>query len=419
MAGHALAPFHMHVDILNKTEVIASKVGGWWGTSAAANFMVSEANFASKISGKLTDMLPSTFKDEAGIDLSVSELKAEKSGTKFVLEVQILGFDMAALGQKGFNLNNEAAARFKSAFDEILNALERMDMSDRASSIQDKVGMKVRNNIMQKLLAILPEKFLEQGVKIDIDIPEYESSAMVDQAEKCSIRSQPGLGLGEPLWFEVSIQDRNALLDEAIDKHSIAGKLQLFAAGHLPDGRFNDLIARKLESKVPGALAESAGIKAICEQVPGQNGCLLIKIIVQEFDQKRLLTLAKSQEFADAFESLFASLRTLEELGVSGIQEKIDVVNGRIAAQVCKKLRQKLQAVLTEKLHATVTFATPDAGTSTNLGKSSDRMSDASQEDVDLKEVQWQASTSANKVNPCMQFCLAAEREDEIVIVGA
>ena len=73
----ALDAFHIEIIVANKNEVMAQKVGNWWGVSFAANYMVSEDTFANKIADKLVGILPEKMK-AMGLEMSVKRQKEEE-----------------------------------------------------------------------------------------------------------------------------------------------------------------------------------------------------------------------------------------------------------------------------------------------------------------------------------------------------
>jgi len=101
-------PFHAHVTVENKGEVISKNVG-WWaylGGGMAANMMVSEEQFTTTIAEKFGTMMPNAMKD-VGITMSVETIS--KNDNKFVLKFEILDYDMATLLHKGKGDSKEHA----------------------------------------------------------------------------------------------------------------------------------------------------------------------------------------------------------------------------------------------------------------------------------------------------------------------
>jgi hypothetical protein len=377
--GVELPPFQIHVEILNKAEVMASKVGNWWGISYAADFMVSEEAFATKISDKLCESIPAAVTESAGIDLSMVENKAEKHGTRFVLDTQVIGYDMKALGEKALNLDSEGSSTFSNIINNTLyGALSKMGMSEKFLEIHDKIANKIRNKIMEKMLEILPEKLGEEGVKIKIGIPEYQSSLQTANAAEAAAEAAAAeqaesvkamIGLGQPFDTKCVIENRSALLDDAIEPGFFSwGKKWI--ASMISDAKFNKLIEKKLEEKVPPALQEKAGIESSCERLEGdEKSGIRFRMTVLGFNIHNLLTMAmtkkataegfelemaekKGREFVEGYDEALSSLKALADLGLKGMEEKMDIISAKVSGTVCEKVREMLKQTLEEKLYA-------------------------------------------------------------------
>merc|ERR1711939_375010 len=148
---------------------------------------------------------------------------------------------------------------------------------------------------MEKLRDALPTKFAEQGIKMTCEVPEYVPA---EEEAPTDAQTLKKIGLGEPFWMDVTINDRAALLNDVIEGDGVGSKVKKFVAGHIPDAKFNEAIAKKLQEKVPAALEEKAGIKCTCEKIGLQKECVLVKIVIVGFDMKQLLTMGKGAEFA-------------------------------------------------------------------------------------------------------------------------
>eukprot|EP00812_Abedinium_dasypus_P013032 NODE_653_length_1426_cov_370.363968.p2 GENE.NODE_653_length_1426_cov_370.363968~~NODE_653_length_1426_cov_370.363968.p2 ORF type:complete len:385 (-),score=127.04 NODE_653_length_1426_cov_370.363968:255-1334(-) len=347
-------PFHIEIDVLNKEEVIKGKVPGFGLLAAAANHLVTEEKFATKIAEKLHETLPGAMK-EAGIDLTIERCQNEGPPTHFSLSLQVRGLDMAGLGKTGLKLNEADAARFAAAFAGIQQSLRRMGMEEKADGISSGIGDKVRNALMVKLQEILPQKLGDQGVKIKVEVPEYVPSAATPPPADGPHPSK--LGLNVPFYLECTIEDRKALLSEALPGGGIAAGAKRCFAGWIPDDKFSDVVEQKLSEKIPAALYEKAGVRTtIVSEAPNaeRESAISVKVTIEGFDTVQLLTTAKGPEFGAGFGELWNCLQELASLGIPGLEEKMDGITETIAGNVREKMREKLAEVLGEKLHARV-----------------------------------------------------------------
>ena len=266
--------------------------------------------------------------------------------------MQLIGFDLAELAQKGMKLGETQAAEFKECFQSIAGTLRTMGMEEKANEIEAGVGNKVRSKIMEKFCEILPAQLAEEGVKATVRIPEWSGAAAPALEEPKPVEN--ALALDTPFVLSAHIDDRNALLDDMIEK-KIGHRIQKFVASHVPEEKFNAKVAEKLEGEVPKALEEAAGIKVLCERMPESAHAIVVRFSIKGFDLSRLLTMAKGEEFSKGFGTLMGLLEKLASLGIPGILQKRDGITDMIRSQVRTKVQENLKEKLGEKLHATVT----------------------------------------------------------------
>ena len=346
-----LAPFRVELVVKNKEEVIAAKVGNWWGVSYAVNYAVTSETFATKIADKFVTLLPTQL-GEAGIDLTVKRLKeAEPEGLCCVtLEIQILGFDLGCLVQKGMGIDGAAFNKTFTALQSTLTS--KMGMEEKAIEIGVNVGNTVRSKIMGKLAEILPQKMNEQGIKVSLNIPEMKPQ---DSEEAAAVVAEKRLALDTPFVMSMHVDDREALLNETINTKQIGGRLKKFVATKISDEKFNAIVGEKLEEKIPAALAEKGIQLSFTRLPPTEDAGIVVQITIESFDLDQLLVMSKGAEFASGFAELLALLTTLAGMGMPHLLSKKDDILAKISGQVREKMSEKITEALATKLHATVT----------------------------------------------------------------
>lgn len=384
-----VAPFHLNIKILNKTEVIQNKIKWLIGGSAlltaplayfTSDHVISDDMFASRVAQKLSDVLPAKAMEKAGIKLSLLRLESACLGTSFVVQVRIESFNLVTLAMKGLKLSSDEAQQFADAYNGVEAALAKMDMVDKWEDVDASVGKKVRWKVMVRLAEALPIEISKEPtcLKVNLDIPELlaetppQGSSGETQPEVSREMSITSLHTNcletlqaEPFLVHAEVHDRHALLsDRFAQEHTPLGMVKKVVGGVVSDEVFERILEQKLKHQLPEALHERAGIQSLCERVRrkhrpeelSKNG-VLVQVTLKAFDSwppVTLLAKSKGSEFAAGFTNLWQHLKTLERLGIPGIHKKMGHIVELLIERVRKGIQTKLTDALAERLHATV-----------------------------------------------------------------
>ena len=168
-------PFYLNIFLLNKDEVIASKVqekagSGIFGRAAAyaANKLVSEDKIIEKLSAGLLEKIPEAIQ-QMGITADMKQCFQLKSYV--VMRVHITSADKIVL----FNASKgpEAAEKFA----QLLDCMLFLGLDEALSKIDTTVMSKVRENMMKKFSEVIPQKMLESGISVDCTVLSKEDQA--------------------------------------------------------------------------------------------------------------------------------------------------------------------------------------------------------------------------------------------------
>ena len=159
--------FFLNVVVLNKDEVVASKVGekigfGFAGRAATklAQRVVKDERVCKEVAAGLIDKLPKVLSD-LGIDLELTQRYL--SGPLIVFQCEIKEVDGLALVMKAKGA--EAARHFQS----MTAAFEHFGIEAGLQQVRHALFVKSREALMEKLAVQLPEKLLDAaGVQTDV-----------------------------------------------------------------------------------------------------------------------------------------------------------------------------------------------------------------------------------------------------------
>lgn len=388
---YLVCPFHLHVDVLNKAEVIEKKIGWWVGVPAAgamsgvASQIVTDEAFSAKVAEKLSAQMPIKVKEKAGIDLVVEHIREESRGSRFSVRVHLEGVNLEGLGEKGLKLEAGRGKQFAETFMAIKPALSRMGLFDKIDTVNQSVCAKLRWKLMEKIDEILPAELAKEPtcLKVNLSLPELSQEEPPPSHGPESPRSM-GLGEQTPFLLQVHIVDRSAMIAES----SVAlGKIKKAVSGSVgkkvPMVAFEKAIEHKLVTQIPEMLLQRAGVKCACRRIrrrderkgakkdaenkissghqdyqamPTEH--ILVEVTITGYESwppGKLLEMAKGAEFAQGFAQLWATLEALDELGVPNMKFKMVEVVERIQGSVRDGIQIKLKQVLADRLHAEVT----------------------------------------------------------------
>jgi hypothetical protein len=159
--------FFLNVIVLNKDEVVASKVGekmgfGFAGRAATklAQRVVKDERVCKEVATGLIVKLPKVLSD-LGIDLELTQRYL--SGPLIVFQCEIREVDGLALVTKAKGA--EAARHFQS----MTAAFEHFGIEAGLQQVRHALFVKSREALMEKLAVLLPERLLDAaGVQTDV-----------------------------------------------------------------------------------------------------------------------------------------------------------------------------------------------------------------------------------------------------------
>lgn len=359
-AGYLVEPFHLHIKVLNKEEVLKRKAGDWF--SGVAGLVVSDEVFASVVARKIIEKLPEKAHEKAGIQFELRHLRSESHGTFFVMAVQLKGITWEELGTKALGLKEEDARDFAFNYNRVMPALLKMDMEEKATDVEQSVYRRVRWKAMVKMDASLAAELLKppHGLKISLEVPELQTESPPPSSPDIDRPDELGMARSAPFLLRAEISNRELLLEDKQGLKKMAAKL-------VPDKLFDKIVEKKLEKQIPALLEERAGIVAQCRRVRRRDGRkehdmkdgVLVQVVIMaytSFPPTKLLSSAKGDRFAEGFAELWKVLDTLEKLGLPGMCFKMKEIGDRIRDQVRAGVTRKLQEALRERLHAEVTI---------------------------------------------------------------
>jgi len=383
--GPPMQAFHLHLDILNKEEVVANKIDSFIGgqspnreasrksISASVASAVPDEVFRNKVAQKLLEQLPPKLQEKAGIAMAIQHMQEGCSGRLLLFKVQLISYQLSDLGAKGLNLGEKGGEEFARLFRRLPEAFRKMEMPQKALEVQNSVNLKIRWRFMQKLLSALPQELQKEpiGLKVRLTIPELIVEDPPPNTENPDKQSMASMGLGdfEAFLLQAEIKDRQAILEERYATGRKRDFVKKNLAAVVPDMVFERALEQKLQKQIPELLLERAGIEASCRRLRRRDERrnapadmptegILIEVQIDGVDAwppVKLLNQAKGQTFTEGFTELWETLLELQQLGVPNMTEKILDVMTMIKARIHDGVQVKLLETLSERLHATVT----------------------------------------------------------------
>lgn len=169
-------PFFLNVTLLNKDEVVASKVAekagsGIFGRAAAfaANKLISDDKIVENLAEKLIDGVHSAT-SELGIEAEM-EVKFQH-GPFVVIRVQVVDVDTLQL------ILSAKGEEFATNFSTLLVAATSLGLKDTVESrVDDKVFSSINEGMMAKFRDLIPQKMATQGVVVECQVASVEDEA--------------------------------------------------------------------------------------------------------------------------------------------------------------------------------------------------------------------------------------------------
>ena len=171
-------PFFLNLLLLNKDEIVASKITekagkGFLGKAAAfaANKMISDEKIVSGMAEKLIGGISKTI-SELGIE---ADFKVKyQNGAFVVIRIEIVEIDTLTLILTG------KGPEFASHFSTLLATVEKLGLGDVVSSkANEKIYGTISESMMTKFAEMIPKKMSEQGVEVECTAALQENQADV------------------------------------------------------------------------------------------------------------------------------------------------------------------------------------------------------------------------------------------------
>lgn len=179
-------PFYLNIRLLNKDEMIRSKVEEKAGTglfAKAAGALASRVVSDDMVVDKLGDILTEKIRiavDAMGIECDLQ--KRFQQGPFVCFKVRILSVDqlkliLAAKGEE-----------FAATFSRLLVALTELGLGESAlPKINEKISEKVYEGMRKKFQELIPLRMKEQGLEVEVIVGslEEQSEVFFQMVEKC------------------------------------------------------------------------------------------------------------------------------------------------------------------------------------------------------------------------------------------
>lgn len=344
-------PFHLNIEVLNKSEILNKKVGNWWymGGGMLANSMVSDEKFSATVSDKLIEMIPKSVAEKTNMQFTAESVSID--GCRFVIKFQIMEIDFGRLMEIAMEKTPEEGEEINMLLTQRMpQCLKIIGQVEKAEMITEQIKTKVRNKMMEKLLTLIPDQMREQDVEMTLEIPEYTGELEEEPPEEI-----PNLiALTKPFYLKVSNIDRKKLLDEKIGT-GFGSRVKKFAANRISDEKFNGKVSEKLSTEIPAKLKE-AGFSVEAERMKErekEENCICVKFAITDYDLWGLISNAKGEEFGLSLKTMYATLLRLSEHGFP-MKEKADGIIANIGNVIRGSVTEKLTQALSETLHADV-----------------------------------------------------------------
>lgn len=169
-------PFYLNVILLNKDEVVATKVAekagtGLFGRAAAfaANKLISDDKIVENLAEKLMDGVQ-TATAELGISADM-EVRFQH-GPLVVIQVQVADVDTLQL------ILSAKGEEFATNFSTLLVAATALGLKDTVESkVDDKIYSSINEGMMAKFRELIPVKMAAQGVLVSCEVSSAEDEA--------------------------------------------------------------------------------------------------------------------------------------------------------------------------------------------------------------------------------------------------
>lgn len=169
-------PFYLNVTLLNKDEVVASKVAekagnGLFGRAAAfaANKLISDGKIVENLAEKLIEGVH-TATAELGISADM-EVRFQH-GPLVVIRVQVAEVDTLQL------ILSAKGEEFATNFSTLWVAANALGLKDAVESrVDEKVYSSINEGMMAKFRELIPAKMAAQGVLVECQVSSAEEEA--------------------------------------------------------------------------------------------------------------------------------------------------------------------------------------------------------------------------------------------------
>jgi urease gamma subunit len=159
-------PFYLNIVLLNKDEVVASKVtekagNGFFGKAAAfaANKLVTDEKVVNQLTEQLVDGISKTI-HELGIEATF-ELKYQQ-GPLVVIKISVVEIDTLQL------ILSTKGPEFASNFSSLLASVEKLGLTDSVmAKVDEKIHVSITDGMMSKFADMIPKKMQEKGVLVE------------------------------------------------------------------------------------------------------------------------------------------------------------------------------------------------------------------------------------------------------------
>lgn len=161
-------PFYLNLVLLNKEEVVNSKVAEKTGlrhgsilsnvANFAANKLVKDEKILSTLSEKLIEGIHKAISD---LNITASLENKFQQGSYVVIRVQVADFDTMSL------ILTAKGTEFASDFATLLVAVNHLGMADVVSNkVEAKITSMINEGMMKKFGDIIPAKLAEKGLNV-------------------------------------------------------------------------------------------------------------------------------------------------------------------------------------------------------------------------------------------------------------
>lgn len=174
----SVPPFYLNVLLLNKAEVVSSKVAekvgmGMLGKAAGslANRVVSDEKVLNSVGDVLVEKLSAAI-ETLGIGCAME--KRMQHGCLVCFKVTISTIDKLELILKS------KGAEFAASFSRLLVALGELGIEELAlPKIDDAIASKVSEGMKERMAELVPQRMREQGLEVEVTTCSMEEQAEI------------------------------------------------------------------------------------------------------------------------------------------------------------------------------------------------------------------------------------------------